>query len=186
MTQDAALDSYKRYLSGDESAIGDVIRAYADGMTFFTVSLVKNVSDAEEIVSDAFVEIAVRGRAFRGESQLKTYLYAICRHKAVDLIRRRTRRGEIAPLDGEQAADLETLEGRILRSERDAALHAAMAELCEDYRVALYLVYFENMSREDVARAMKKSRKQACSPRFRCFLQGIRVSFGSLQTVQER
>ena len=134
--------------------------AYADPMTFFTATLVKNPSDAEEIVSDAFVEIALKKKAFRGESQLRTYLYAICRHKAIDLIRKRARRGEILSLDGDQAEDLETLEGRVLRTERDAAVHAAMGELCEEYRVALYLVYFENMSHEDVARAMKKTRKQ--------------------------
>ena len=161
MGQDAAaLDSYRRYEAGDDNAIGEIIRAYADAMTFFTVTLVKNPSDAEEIVSDAFVEIALRKRAFRGESQLKTYLYAICRHKAIDLIRKRARRGEILTLDESQADDLETLEGRVLTSERDARIHSAMAELCEEYRVALYLVYFEGMSHDGVARAMKKSRKQ--------------------------
>ena len=161
MTQDAAvLDSYKKYVKGDDSALGDIVRAYADGMTFFTATLVKNPGDAEEIVSDAFVEIALKKRAFRGESALRTYLYAICRHKAIDLIRKRARRGEIVSLDDGQAADLDTLEGRVLRSERDAKLHAALAELCEEYRVALYLVYFEDLSHEEVAKAMKKSRKQ--------------------------
>ena len=161
MTQDAAaLDSYKRYVEGDESAMGEIVRAYADSMTFFTATLVKNPGDAEEIVADAFVEIALKKRAFRGESQLRTYLFAICRHKAIDMIRKRARRGEILSLDPEQTADLETLEGRILRSERDEILHRTMAELNEEYRVALYLVYFEGMSHADVARAMKKTLKQ--------------------------
>ena len=168
MTQDAAvLDSYRRYVAGDEDAMGEIIRAYADTMTFFTVGLVKNTSDAEEIVSDAFVEIALKKRSFRGESQLRTYLFAICRHKAIDMIRKRARRGEILSLDPEQTADLETLEGRILRSERDEILHRTMAELNEEYRVALYLVYFEGMSHADVARAMKKSLKQAENTIFR-------------------
>ena len=168
MTGDAAvLESYKKYAAGDDSALGEIIRAYADGMTFFTTTLVKNPDDAEEIVSDAFVEIALKKKAFRGESALKTYLYAICRHKAIDLIRKRARRGQIVTLDDGQAADIETLEGRVLRSERDARLHAAMAELCEEYRVALYLVYFEGMSHEEVASAMKKSRKQTENTVFR-------------------
>ncbi len=168
MTGDAsALESYQRYRAGDESALGDVIRAYSDGMTFFTSTLVKNPDDAEEIVSDAFVEIALKIRAFRGESALRTYLYAICRHKAIDLIRKRVRRGEIVSLSDDQTADLDTLEGRVLRTERDGAIHRAMTELCEEYRVALYLVYFEDMSHDDVARAMKKSRKQTENVIFR-------------------
>ncbi|MBQ7474997.1 MAG: sigma-70 family RNA polymerase sigma factor [Clostridia bacterium] len=163
----AALDVYRRYTDGDESALGEIVRAYADAMIFFTATLVKNPSDAEEIVSDAFADLALKKRAFRGESALRTYLYAICRHKAIDLIRKRARRGEILSLDEDQAADFETLEGRVLRTERDERLHSAMAELCEEYRVALYLVYFEEMSHEDVARAMKKSRKQTENVIFR-------------------
>ena len=47
MTGDSAvLESYKRYASGDDSALGEIIRAYADGMTFFTTTLVKNPDDA--------------------------------------------------------------------------------------------------------------------------------------------
>ena len=161
MTQDApVLDSYKRYAAGDDGAMGEIVRAYADSMTFFTATLVKNPSDAEEIVADAFVEIALKKRAFRGESQLRTYLFAICRHKAIDMIRKRARRGEILSLEPEQVSDYETLEARVLRTERDEALHTAMAELNEEYRVALYLVYFEGMSHADVARTMKKSLKQ--------------------------
>ncbi len=163
----AALDSYRRYTAGDDSALGEIIRAYADGMTFFTATLVKNPDDAEEIVSDAFVEIALKKKAFRGESALRTYLYAICRHKAIDLIRKRARRGQIVSLDDDQTADIETLEGRVLKSERDAKLHAAMAELCEEYRVALYLTYFEGMSHDEVAKTMKKSRKQTENTVFR-------------------
>ena len=87
-------------------------------------------------------------------------------HK-LDLIRKNARRGEIASLEPEQKADVDTLEGRVLRTERDEALHRAMSELCEEYRAALYLVYFENMSHEEVAKAMKKSRKQTENVIFR-------------------
>ena len=161
------LECYRRYLDGDEGALGEIVRALSDSLMLFTVSLVKNVADAEEIVADAFVHIAVKKRSFRGDSQFKTYLFAICRNRAVDLIRKNARRGEIASLDPEQKADVDTLEGRVLRSERNEALHRAMSELCEEYRAALYLVYFEGMSHEDVAKAMKKSRKQTENTIFR-------------------
>lgn len=167
MNDHAMLECYRRFLDGDESAIGEIVRAMSDSMMLFTVSLTKNVADAEEIVEDAFVHIAVKKRAFRGDSQLKTYLFAICRNRAIDLIRKKARRGEIASLDAEQKADVDTIESRVLRSERNEALHRAMNELCEEYRTALYLVYFEGMSHEDVAKAMKKSRKQTENVIFR-------------------
>lgn len=161
------LDAYRRYLDGDEGALGEIVRSLSDSLMLFTVSIVKNVADAEEIVADAFVYIAVKKRAFRGDAQLKTYLFAICRNRSIDLIRKNARRGEIASLEPEQKADVETLEGRVLRTERNEALHRAMSELCEEYRAALYLVYFEGMSHEEVAKAMKKSRKQTENVIFR-------------------
>ena len=161
MTSDERmLECYRRYVDGDESALGAIVREYSDSMMLFTCSLVKSIRDAEEIVSDAFVQIAVKKRAFRGDAQLKTYLFSICRNRAVDVIRKNARRGEIASLDPEMEADVETLEGRVLRTERNEKLHAAIDELCEEYRVALYLVYFEGMSHDEAAKIMKKSRKQ--------------------------
>ena len=161
MKEDAAmLECYRRFIAGDELALGEIVRAYSDSLLLFTCSLVKNLRDAEEIVADSFVQIAVKKRAFRGDSSLKTYLFAVCRNRAVDLIRKNARRGELASPDVEQSADMETLEGRILKSERDERLHAAIAELCEEYRAALYLVYFEELSHEETARVMKKTRKQ--------------------------
>lgn len=161
MTEDAAMvEHYRRFLDGDESALASIVRAYSDSMMLFTSSLVKNVRDAEEIVADAFVQIAVKKHAFRGDAQLKTYLFAVCRNRAVDVIRKNVRRGTVADLEPEMLADYETLEGRILRTERDERLHNAMNQLNAEYRMALYLVYFENMSHESTAKIMKKSRSQ--------------------------
>lgn len=161
MTGDAAMvEHYRRFLDGDEQELSDIVRAYSDSMMFFTYSLVRSFPDAEEIVSDAFVQIAVKKHAFRGDAQLRTYLFAICRNRAVDLIRKNSRRETSAGPDPDTLADCETLEGRILRTERDGHLHDAMSRLNAEYRTALYLVYFEGMSHADTARIMKKSRRQ--------------------------
>lgn len=155
------LDHYRRYLSGDESAFTEIVRAYSDQLLYFTYRIVGNFRDAEEITADAFVQIAVKKHAFRGDSSLKTYLFAVGRNKAVDMVRKNASRHELLADDPELLSDTETLEGRIMRSERDRRLHHAISELCEDYRCVLYLVYFQEMSAEEAAKVMKKSRKQA-------------------------
>ncbi len=161
MTENAAMvEHYRRFLDGDERALGDIVRSYSDSMMLFTVSLVKNIRDAEEIVSDAFVQIAVKKHAFRGDAQLKTYLFAICRNRAADMLREKARCPTQTELEPDILADHETLEGRILRTERDEQLHRAIGQLNEEYRTALYLVYFESMSHADTARIMKKSLSQ--------------------------
>ena len=47
-----------------------------------------------------------------------------------------------------------------LSSERKRLIHAAIARLPEDMRVAVHLIYFEEMTYEEVAKVMKKNRKQ--------------------------
>lgn len=160
MSDDVMLGHYRRFLAGDESAFGEIVREYSDQLLYFTYRIVGNFRDAEEITADAFVQIAVKKRAFRGDSSLRTYLFAVGRNKAVDMIRRNASRHELLAEDAELIGDTETLEGRILRTERDRMLHRAIAELCEDYRCVLNLVYFQEMSAEEAARVMKKSRKQ--------------------------
>lgn len=160
MSDDIMLGHYRKYLAGDEGAFGEIVKEYSDQLLYFTYRIVGNFRDAEEITSDAFVQIAVKKKAFRGDSGLKTYLFSIGRNKAVDLIRKNASRREIPTEDAELYEDTDTLERRILRTERDRRLHAAIAELCEDYRCVLNLVYFQEMSTEEAAKVMKKSRKQ--------------------------
>ena len=46
-------------------------------------------------------------------------------------------------------------------------MYDAMMELPEDYRNAIYLAYFEDMSHEEIARIMHKTRKQVYNLIFR-------------------
>ena len=48
----------------------------------------------------------------------------------------------------------------MLKKERDKVLYLALDRLKDEYRQILYLIYFEDMSIEDAARVMKKTRKQ--------------------------
>ena len=57
--------------------------------------------------------------------------------------------------------DLDTLvDIDLLRSERDRQLYDALEKLKAEYREALYLVYFEDMSYRDAATVMNKSESQ--------------------------
>ena len=57
-------------------------------------------------------------------------------------------------------ADEANLEEQILKDERKRLVNEGLRQLPEDMRVAVHLVYFEDLSYEDTARVMKKTRKQ--------------------------
>lgn len=75
----------RRFNGGDESAFLEIMSHYREKLFPIVFSLLRNRSDAEEIVQDTFIR-AHRGLAkFRGDSSLATWLHRI----AVNLARNR-------------------------------------------------------------------------------------------------
>ena len=157
--KDALSVSFARFCEGDNEAFEEIVRSVGDSLLYFVLRFVKNTWIAEDIVSDTFANLIAGKKKFRGESSLRTYLFAVARNRAVDYIRKNSR--EIpTEFDEQTAVDCETLEARLIESEMHAHLHAAISELSEDYRQALYLVYFEEMTAEEASKVLKRSRKQ--------------------------
>ena len=59
-----------------------------------------------------------------------------------------------------QASDERSLEDMMLADERKRVVNNAISQLPEDMRVAIHLVYFENMTYDEAAKVMKKNKKQ--------------------------
>ncbi|MCM1307209.1 MAG: RNA polymerase sigma factor [Butyrivibrio sp.] len=157
---DNGASSYRHFLDGDDSAFSEIIDLYRDSLIFFINRTVNNLSAAEDLAADTLAELFV-SRRYNFSVKLKTYLFAIAHHKTVSYIRHQSRYGMLALEDVEdKSAEYTDFEERLIRDERSAAVHEALGKLDEDYRQALHLIYFEEMSYEDAARIMKKSRKQ--------------------------
>ena len=56
--------------------------------------------------------------------------------------------------------DSMVLEEMVLADERKRMVNAALTQLPEDMRVAVHLIYFEEMTYDEAAKVMKKNRKQ--------------------------
>lgn len=99
----------------------------------------KNVSDTEDAVSDTFVRLMRSDITFESEEHEKAWLIAAARNICRDVLKSPKRKNE--PLDenmltGENLTD-ETL--------------AAVKELPEKYRTAVYLYYYEGYTCGEIA-----------------------------------
>lgn len=152
---------YKRYVSGDESALRDIIELYSDGLLFYINSFIGCIAYSDEVLSDTFLELVLKVRSFKGESSFKTYLYSIARNKAMDFLRKMKRRGYV-PIESMDmlSADGELLFERVAAEETKRELHEAMNDLNDRYREVLYLTYFEELSAVECGKVMKLGRKQ--------------------------
>ena len=94
-------------------------------------------------------------------SLFKTWLYAVAVKQASQFLRKHLRTDSVSFEDYEDTLkDPEVAETVTIKSETDKALYKALDKLPVDYRMALYLTYFEDMDAETVGQVMRKSRKQ--------------------------
>ncbi len=153
-------ECYRRYLNGDDRAFDELMDAYHDGLILFINKLVGNYSVAEELAADSFVELLVHKKRFMGNSDFRTYLYSIGRHKAIDYIRKDSKKRIVDPEEIFEFADAERVEDSFIEDETKRALHRAIAQLGKDYQAAVYLIFFEELSYEQAAHVLGKSKKQ--------------------------
>ena len=157
---DPAAASYRRYIEGDDEGMVEVIRDHKDGLTLYLAGIVGNIFTAEELTEETFFKLVIKKPRFSGKSSFKTWLYSIGRNAALDHLRRRKC---AVPLeeDGRSAAEEEALvESAYIVGERKLAIHRALKKLNPDYRAVLYLLYFEELTGDETAAAMKKTRRQ--------------------------
>ena len=158
---DNGASSYRRFLDGDESGIGEIVKEYKDGLIFYLDSLVRNVHTAEDLAVDTFVKLVSKRPHFHGKSSFKTWLYTIGRNVAMDWLRKQ---GRISPTSLDEVAnflpDEADLERDYLRDEDKIAVHRALRRLKPEYSQVLYLTFFEDVSNGEVAVVMKKTKSQ--------------------------
>ncbi len=91
MQTDIGTTAYQRYVSGDDSAMADLLQSYWDGLLWYLNSITGNLHTAEEAAEEAFVKLAIQKPKFRGGSSFRTWLYAIGRNAARDMLRKNNR-----------------------------------------------------------------------------------------------
>ena len=158
---DNGASSYRRYLNGDESAFREIVQAYSDNLIFFIDRYVHDLAAAEDIALDAFTDLVVNRHRYNFKVSLKTYLFMIGRSRALDYIKHRSKfstveLSEVAEIPSEGLS----LEERILADQRKQAVDKALAQLGDELREVVHLVYFEALSCDEAAKVMKKNRKQ--------------------------
>lgn len=160
--------SYRRYLDGDEAAFDDILRLYRDSLTFFINRFVHDLDAAEDLAIDTFMYLIVHRYRYHFQSSLKTYLFMIGRSRALDYLKHRDKFTMVELSEAERELPQEmSLEELILLDERKQMVNRAIAQLPREMQTAVHLVYFEDLSYEDAAKIMKKSRKQVANLLYR-------------------
>ena len=155
MTDEA---NYRRWLDGDETGLEELMEQYGSPLTLYISGYLHDVHEAEDLMIEVFAYLHTKKPRIR-DGGLKAYLYQSARHMA---LRHRSRRRLCFGLDDldEEPEEAMLIEEVVKTKERNRLLHLCMEQLNPDYREALYLTYFEDMSYLQAAEVMGKSEKQ--------------------------
>lgn len=151
-----------RLKAGEEQAFEELLARYQDQVFGVVCHWLGNEEEAKDVTQETFVRAFTQMKAFRGESSLRSWLFAIARNACRNTFRTwaRKRRAMTDPLDSDLSEDgaplqladpglsaLETLEqGERLRMVRDA-----LQTLEPDFRQVVTLCDMEGVTYEEAA-----------------------------------
>ena len=158
---DNGASSYRRFLDGDDRGIAKIVEDYKDGLILYLNGYVSNIFIAEDLTEETFFRLITKKPRFSGKSTFKSWLYAIGRNVAVDYLRRNSKLlgTPIEDIDNYLSQE-QSLEQAYIKEEGKIVIHRALSQLPTDYRVIIWLVFFESFSNREAAIIMKKSDRQ--------------------------
>ena len=145
----------RQTLAGESSAFEGLIGKYQNRLFHSMTQVLRNPTDAEDIVQDAFVKAFTKLSTFRGGSQFYTWLYRIAHNAAISQIRKRK---PTESLDQESGVAAGNLEGqdvspseRLEQEEQNQQLSDALGRLKEEQRSVLVLREMDGLDYDAIA-----------------------------------
>ena len=117
--------------------------------------LIRNASDAEDVVQEAFLRAFKFFDGFHGGNS-RAWLLAIVRNVTYDWLRTNSRNGELVEFDEELHAPEESdFESQELRAEQQQVVRQAIQELPVGYREVTILRELEGVSYKEIAEIVR-------------------------------
>ena len=149
-----------------------------------------NEADADEVAQEAFLSAWKGLPNFRGESRFSTWLYQLTTHAAIDLMRREKRQAAAEDIDEITAADDgPSPQQQVERAETQREIRSALMQLPEEYRQVLLLRFMQELSYEEIGRALKlpvgtvKSRLNRAKAQLKDILSRSGNLFGTVSVI---
>jgi RNA polymerase sigma-70 factor (ECF subfamily) len=169
---------------GDQTAFGKLIEAYQRPVYNLAYRMLNNSGEAEEAAQEAFIRAYTRLHTYDPSHKFSTWMLSITSNYCIDLIRKR--RALLLSIDEPLPPHPALMsdrqkgpEAQMEMSEQQDMVQSLLQELPEDYRQAVVLRYWHEMSYEEIAEMMDTSVSAIKSRLFRARRQLAEVSMAS-------
>ncbi len=129
---------------GDRNALSVIYRQYGKMIFSVALQIVKQKSDAEDVLQDTMLKILKSAHGYRKGSNPKAWVLAIARSCALDKLKKRG-----------NALALDAIEGEPLFTEDNVEfiyVHEALSRLSDEERLIIKLRYYAELDHKEIAR----------------------------------
>jgi RNA polymerase sigma-70 factor (ECF subfamily) len=147
---------------GDKAAFGRLMEAYQGPVYNLAYRMLRNANEAEEAAQEAFIRAFTKLDSYDPKRKFSTWMLTITSNYCIDLIRKRRQimlsiDEPLPPHPALQSERSAGPESQLVQSERADVVQALLQELPEDYRQAVVLRYWYEMSYSEIAETMETS-----------------------------
>jgi RNA polymerase sigma-70 factor (ECF subfamily) len=142
---------------GDRDAFGHLVQAYQRPVYNLTYRLLGDAARAEEAAQETFVRAYTKLDRYDPAYKFSNWILSIASHYCIDRLRRRRLKWLSLGSENLPPAALTSPqpgpEQRVIEAESQAGIQSLLDTLPADYRAAVVLHYWYDMSYEDIATA---------------------------------
>ncbi|HDR7788586.1 RNA polymerase factor sigma C [Bacillus cereus] len=136
-----------------EDLIDEIMNKYGQEVLQLMYSYVNNKEVAEDLTQDIFVKCYKSLHTYKGNSNLKTWLWRIAINHCKDYLKSWYNKKVIVTEDDftYMESQKESVEQIVIQSAEDSRLASAVMNLPIKYREVIYLFYYEELSIKEIA-----------------------------------
>lgn len=130
----------------DKPIYENYIEKYSNMVYRIALSYTRNICDAEDVFQNTFFELYKQEKEFESEEHLKNWLIRVCINHAKDVNKSFWKNKVV----GEYEEDYKLS----YKDDSFEKLHNAMNKIKLEYRVVLYLFYYEEYSTKEISKLL--------------------------------
>ncbi len=161
----------QRTLAGDQQAFGELVHRFERDVFNLTYRMLNERTEAEDAAQEAFLRAYANLDRYDPSRSFKTWILSIASNHCIDRIRRRrlTWLSLEEPLPPHPAltSDTPNPEEAALNNERNLLVQALLEGLNPDYRLAVVLRYWYDLSYAEIAEMLDTTESAVKSRLFR-------------------
>ena len=149
-----------RFQDGDINAYNELVNRYKDKLLNFVFRYFNNREQAEDVVQETMIKLYTHASYYKNIAKFSTWIYTIAKNNALTELRKNKRKktdslwtNEGKPIDIETKG--ESLEKTVHNQIAVEELNKYLDEIPENFRVAVVLRDFQELSYEEISKILE-------------------------------